>query len=91
MYKANKLWVNQINKTIKKKKKGGDKLKLIVLKPSTQFFVFVWILLIIHLQFSFYFDCRASKAATMILNLTALHNGASLTVEDPGTLPNPWL
>ncbi|KAL0533354.1 hypothetical protein IC582_030173 [Cucumis melo] len=31
----------------------------------------------------------ASKAATMILNLTALHNGASLTVEDPGTLPNP--
>ncbi|XP_038891942.1 NADPH-dependent pterin aldehyde reductase-like isoform X4 [Benincasa hispida] len=29
----------------------------------------------------------ASKAATMILNLTALDNGASLTVEDPGTLP----
>lgn len=30
----------------------------------------------------------ASKAATMILNLTALDNGASLTVEDPGTLPS---
>ncbi|XP_022929964.1 NADPH-dependent pterin aldehyde reductase-like [Cucurbita moschata] len=30
----------------------------------------------------------ASKAATMILNLTPLDNGASLTVEDPGTLTN---
>ncbi|XP_022994447.1 NADPH-dependent pterin aldehyde reductase-like isoform X2 [Cucurbita maxima] len=30
----------------------------------------------------------ASKAATMILNLTPLDNGASLTVEDPGTFPN---
>ncbi|XP_038891838.1 NADPH-dependent pterin aldehyde reductase-like [Benincasa hispida] len=29
----------------------------------------------------------ALKAATMILNLTNVENGASLTVEDPGTLP----
>lgn len=30
---------------------------------------------------------RASKAATMILNLTSSDNGASLTVQDPGALP----
>lgn len=41
-----------------------------------------------HLHIPFYCYCRASKAATMILNLTALDNGASLTVEDPGTLPS---
>lgn len=30
---------------------------------------------------------RATKAASMILNLTSADNGASLTVFDPGILP----
>lgn len=30
---------------------------------------------------------RAMKAAPMILNLTRMDNGASLTVDDPGVLP----
>lgn len=30
---------------------------------------------------------RASKAALMILNLTSVDSGASLTVDDPGILP----